>query len=334
MQISSGRLLTLQLKKVSSSARNSIACELLICKIVIEYYKTLPSRQVVSSVEPGYLRPLLPPSAPRDGEPWDKIQSDIDKLIMPGLTHWQHPNFMAFFPANSSFPGILGEMYSSAFTAAAFNWLCSPAITELETVMMDWVAEMLALPDCFQSKGKGGGVIQGTASEVITTVMVAARERCLTRNSEGLSENEAEEKKDSIRGKLVAIGSEQAHSSTQKGAIIAGTKFRTVPVSRDDKFSMRGKNLRQVLKDCREAGLIPYYLTVSLGTTSTCAVDAFDEIVEVLKEWKDIWVHVDAAYAGSALVCEEYQHLTKSFIHFDSFNFNMHKWMLTNFDCR
>jgi aromatic-L-amino-acid decarboxylase len=294
----------------------------------------LPERQVVSSVEPGYLRPLIPTAPPQDGEPWDQIQRDIERVVMPGLTHWQHPNFMAFFPANSSFPGILGEMYSSAFTAAAFNWLCSPAITELETVMMDWVAGMLALPECFRSTSKGGGVIQGTASEVITTVMVAARERCLVRSAEGLGEAEAEEKKDSIRGKLVAIGSEQAHSSTQKGAIIAGTKFRKVPVLREDNFAMRGKQLKAVLEECRAAGLIPYYLTVSLGTTGTCAVDAFDEIAEVLAEWKDVWVHVDAAYAGSALVCEEYQHLTKSFVHFDSFNFNMHKWMLTNFDCR
>jgi aromatic-L-amino-acid decarboxylase len=303
-------------------------------RVVIEYYQTLPSRQVVSSVEPGYLRPLLPEEAPKDGQPWSEIQPDIDRLIMPGLTHWQHPNFMAFFPANSSFPGMLGEMYSSAFTAAAFNWLCSPAITELETVVLDWVAQMLALPDCYLSKGEGGGVIQGTASEVIATVMVASRERALVRAAAGLEGKEAEDKMDSLRGKLVALGSEQAHSSTHKGAIIAGTKFRTVPVRREDKYAMKGSALKRVLEDCKKDGLLPYYITVSLGTTGTCAVDDFEEIAEVLKEWPDIWVHVDAAYAGSALVCEEYQHLTKAFAQFDSFDVNMHKWMLTNFDCR
>jgi aromatic-L-amino-acid decarboxylase len=288
----------------------------------------------VSSVEPGYLRPLLPSSAPQNGVPWSQIQPDIEKFIMPGLTHWQHPNFMAFFPANSSYPGMLGEMYSSAFTAAAFNWLCSPAITELETIMMDWLAQMLNLPECFLSKGRGGGVIQGTASEVIVTLMVAAREKALNRIAEGLEGKEAEDKKDSLRGKLVALGSEQAHSSTHKGAIIAGTKFRTVPVYLEDKLSMKGNNLKKVLEDCKRDGLIPYYLTVSLGTTGTCAVDSFEEIAEVLRDWPDIWVHVDAAYAGSALVCEEYQHLTKTFAYFNSFNLNMHKWMLTNFDCR
>jgi aromatic-L-amino-acid decarboxylase len=302
--------------------------------IVIDYYKTLPDRRVVSTVEPGYLKPLLPQSAPQDGETWDKIQPDIDRLIMPGLTHWQSPKFMAFYPANASFPGIIGEMYSSAFTAAAFNWICSPAITELETIMLDWVAEMLALPDCYQSKGKGGGIIQGTASEVIATLEVVARERMLLRQSAGLQAVEAEDKKDSIRSKLVAIGSEHAHSSTQKGAIIAGTKFRTIPVYEKDKYGIRGATLKGILEQCRADGLIPYYLTVCLGTTGVCAVDYFEEIEEVMKEWPDVWVHVDAAYAGSALVCPEYQHFTKTFGSFDSFNVNMHKWMLTNFDCR
>ncbi|KAF2670533.1 aromatic-L-amino-acid decarboxylase [Microthyrium microscopicum] len=300
---------------------------------IIEYYNTLPSRQVVSSVSPGYLAPQLPTTAPTTGEPWSAIQPDIDRLIMPGLTHWQHPNFMAFFPANASFPGIVGEMYSSAFTAAAFNWLCSPAITELETVMLDWVAQMLGLPECFLSKGEGGGVIQGTASEVIATVMVAARERALGRQAKGLEGKEAEDRIDACRGKMVALGSEQAHSSTQKGAIIAGTKFRTVSTKREDNYAMKGAEVKRVLEECKANGLIPYYITVSLGTTGTCAVDEFDAIAEVLKDWPDVWVHVDAAYAGSALVLPEYQHLTKSFVHFDSFNVNMHKWMLTNFDC-
>jgi aromatic-L-amino-acid decarboxylase len=286
-------------------------------------------------VQPGYLGPLLPTSAPQDGEAWPSIQADIERVVMPGLTHWQHPNFMAFFPANSSFPGILGELYSAAFTAPAFNWLCSPAVTELETVVMDWVASMLALPECFQSKGQGGGVIQGSASEAIVTVMVAARERILVKRTKDLqTEDEREDGKDAMRGKLIAIGSEQAHSSTQKAAIISGTKFRTVPARQANNFAMKGEDLRRVLDECKSKGLIPYYLTVTMGTTSTCAVDDFEEIAEVLKDWPDLWVHVDAAYAGSALVCEEYQHLSKSFVHFDSFDFNMHKWMLTNFDAR
>jgi aromatic-L-amino-acid decarboxylase len=241
---------------------------------------------------------------------------------------------MAFFPANSSYPGILGELYSAALTAPAFNWLCSPAITELETVVLDWVATMLRLPECYQSSGQGGGVIQGSASEAIVTVMVAARERVLVRTTNELQGKEKEDRKDSIRGKLVALGSDQAHSSTHKAAIIAGTKFRTIPTRREDKFSVTGINLKTVLEECKSEGLIPYYLTVTLGTTATCAVDMFEEIAEVIKDWPDVWVHVDAAYAGAALVCEEYQHFTKTFGQFDSFDFNMHKWMLTNFDAR
>ncbi|KAF2087390.1 hypothetical protein K490DRAFT_41949 [Saccharata proteae CBS 121410] len=299
---------------------------------IIQYYDTLPSRRVLSAVEPGYLRPLLPPSAPESPEPWSNIQPDIERLIMPGLTHWQSPNFMAFFPASSTYPGMLGEMYSAAFTAPAFNWLCSPAVTELETVVLDWLAQLLGLPQAYHSMGEGGGVIQGSASEAIVTVMVAARERVLRHLSEGLEEKAREDKIDGLRGKLVALGSEHAHSSTHKGAIIGGTKYRSVPASREDGFAMTGRELRRTLEDCKRDGLVPYYLTVSLGTTSTCAVDRFEEIAEVLKDWPEIWVHVDAAYAGAALVCEEYQHLTKDFAAFDSFDMNMHKWLLTNFD--
>ena len=178
-------------------------------------------------------------------------------------------------------------------------------------------------------------MIQGSASEAIVTVMVAARERVLVRKTDDLkTEEEKEDGKDAMRGKLVAIGSDHAHSSTHKAAIIAGTKFRTVPTRREDNFAMRGEDLKRVLNECKAKGLIPFYLTVTLGTTSTCAVDAFEEIADVMKDWPDVWVHIDAAYGGSALVCEEYQHLTKSFEHFNSFDFNMHKWMLTNFDAR
>ncbi|EON64014.1 aromatic-L-amino-acid decarboxylase [Coniosporium apollinis CBS 100218] len=303
---------------------------------IIEYNETLPTRRVLSAVTPGYLAPLLPSSAPTCPEPFSQIQPDISAHIMPGLTHWQHPNFMAFFPATTSYPSMLAELYSAAFTAPAFNWLCSPAVTELETVVLDWVAQMLGLPEEFLSKGEGGGVIQGTASEAIAVCMVAARERVLGRmlDKEGLKDGteEWEDRKGELRGRLVALGSEQAHSSTQKGAIIAGTRYRSVPAPRQDGFRMTGKNLRDVLERCKREGKVPYYLTVSLGTTSTCAVDEFEEIAEVLKEWPDVWVHVDAAYAGAALVLPEYQHLTKAFVHFDSFDMNMHKWLLTNFD--
>ncbi|RDL31396.1 Aromatic-L-amino-acid decarboxylase [Venustampulla echinocandica] len=305
---------------------------------IINYYDTIQDRRVVSNVEPGYLKKLLPDGPPEEGESWADIQKDIETKIMPGLTHWQSPNFMAFFPASSSFPGMLGELYSAAFTAPAFNWICSPAVTELETVVLDWLAKLLNLPDCYLSTSHGGGVIQGSASEAIVTVMVAARDKYLRETTSHLSGLELEDAIAHTRSKLVALGSEMAHSSTQKAAQIAGVRFRSVPTTMDDEFAMTGAGLEEVLKQCKADGLQPFYLTTTLGTTATCAVDDFGSIASTLSKHAppdapgEIWVHVDAAYAGAALVCPEYQHLTTSFEHFHSFDMNMHKWLLTNFD--
>jgi aromatic-L-amino-acid decarboxylase len=291
-------------------------------------------RPVLPSVTPGYLRPLLPDSVPEDGEEWSKIQSDIDRVIMPGLTHWQSPKFMAFFPCNSSFPGMLGEMYSGAFNAAAFNWICSPAVTELETIVMDWLVKLLALPECFLSEGEGGGIIQGTASEVVVTAVVAARERLIRRRLADMPEGEEKiDRAAEMRGKMVALGSEHAHSSTQKAAIIAGTRFRSVPAPRSSNLSVTGAALRKTIEECSAKGLIPFYFTATIGSTATCAIDDLEGIAAVAKEYPDIWIHVDAAYAGSALVCPEYQHLCPPLASFDSFNVNLHKWLLVNFDC-
>ncbi|KAL1956657.1 hypothetical protein VTO42DRAFT_6907 [Malbranchea cinnamomea] len=310
---------------------------------IIQYFNSLPSRPVTPGISPGYLAPLLPSSAPMDPEPWSQIQPDIESKIQPGLTHWQSPNFMAFFPATVTYPSILGEMYSAAFNAPAFNWLCSPACTELEIVVLDWVARALGLPECFLSSSptRGGGVIQGSASEAVATVLVAARERCVRAiaASEGLKEDtdEWEDRIMELRPRLVALGSDQAHSCTAKGARIAGTRYRAVPTTLADNLEMTGAALREVLLDCEARGLIPFYLTATLGTTSTCATDRFNEIKAVLAEnprWKkNVWVHVDAAYAGAALVTPEFQHIPRDWADgIDSFDFNMHKWLLVNFD--
>lgn len=252
---------------------------------------------------------------------------------------------MAFFPASSSYPGMLGELYSAAFTAPAFNWICSPAITELETIVMDWLAKILNLPACYLSSGEGGGVIQGSASEAVVTVMVAARDKYLQETTAHLV---GEAQDDAIafkRSKLVALGSESAHSSTQKAAQIAGVRFRSIPTSFEDGLALSGPALQQVLDECKAKGLEPFYLTVTLGTTPTCAVDDFASIASTLAKYTaslpnpsevpgagEVWVHVDAAFAGAALVCPEYQHYTAHFNHFHSFDMNMHKWLLTNFD--
>ena len=299
------------------------------------YYTNLPSRPVVPSVSPGYMQKLLPSEPPSNGEAWQDIEKDIERAIMPGVTHWQSPKFMAFFPASSTYPGILGEMWSAALTAPAFNWICSPAVTELETVVLDWLAQILSLPEAFLSKHEGGGVIQGSASEAIVTVMVAARERFVRRQleREGITDpDEIEDRSCELRGKLVALGSDQAHSSTKKAAIIAGTRFRSLTTERSDSYALTGKTLRTKIEELQSKGLQPYYLTVTIGTTNTCAIDDFDSIAEVAKDYPDIWIHCDAAYAGAALVLPEHQHLSKAMAHVDSFDMNMHKWLLTNFD--
>lgn len=229
---------------------------------------------------------------------------------------------------------MLGELYSAAFTAPAFNWLCSPAVTELETVVLDWLATLLGLPTCYLSEGEGGGVIQGSASEAIVSVMVAARERIVRRRVEGMAEG-SKEKEDAtwqLRSRLVALGSDHAHSSTQKAANIAGTRFRSVPAPRASGFRMTASALRRAIEECKADGLEPFYLTATLGTTATCAIDDLAGIAALAADYPDIWIHVDAAYAGAALILPEYQSLTPPLAHFDSFDFNMHKWLLTNFD--
>ncbi|KAJ6020486.1 hypothetical protein N7540_005990 [Penicillium herquei] len=309
---------------------------------ILGYFDSVPDRRVLPDLEPGYLRPLIPENPPAEPETWDQIQQDVDTKIKPGLTHWQSPNFMAYYPASVTYPSILGEMYSAAFTAPAFNWLCSPACTEMETIVMDWVAKALGLPACFLSTSEnlGGGVIQNSASDAIATMMVAARERRVRELvlAEGLEEGttEYEERKMDRQPRLVAIASDQTHSSAAKGALIAGTRFRSVSTRLEDNMEMTGPRLREVLEKCDKDGLVPYHLTMTFGTTNTCSIDRFAEIKAVLQEkpaWQRIWVHVDAAYAGASLVADEWQYIAKDFAEgVDSFNMNMHKWLLVNFD--
>ncbi|KAH8159743.1 hypothetical protein CIB48_g8508 [Xylaria polymorpha] len=281
--------------------------------------------EIVSTVEPGYLRKLLPEEAPQHGETWADIQKDIQTKVLPGITHWQSPNFLAWFPSSSSYPAMLGEMYSTAFTGAAFNWVCSPVVTELETIVLDWLARAFALPPCYLSTGptRGGGVIHGTASEAIATVMVAARDKYLREATAHITDEE--EREDAIaqrRTRLVALGSAATHSATKKAAQITGVRFRAVPVHAEDGYKMTGAELRKTvaaLPRPRARGV----LRDGDGGHDGHKRDGQGEI----------WVHVDAAYAGAALVCPEYQHLTPVLARFHSYNTNLHKWLLVNFDC-
>ncbi|KAI1439013.1 pyridoxal phosphate-dependent transferase [Xylaria sp. CBS 124048] len=318
---------------------------------IAKYYDTIEERPVASTVEPGYLRKLLPEAIPQNGEPWADIEKDIETKVLPGITHWQSPNFLAWFPASSSFPAMLGEMYSTAFTGAAFSWICSPVVTELETIVLDWLARAFALPSCYLSTGPtyGGGVIHGTASEAIATIMVAARDKYLREATAHITDEE--EREDAIamrRTKLVALGSTATHTATKKAAMIAGVRFRTVPVHAEDGYRMTGAELRKTITALHAKGLEVFYITATIGTTDTCGTDDLEGIADAVDEIApaatltpeqkrtgqgEIWVHVDAAYAGVALVCPEYQHLTPVLERFHSFNTNLHKWLLVNFDC-
>lgn len=301
---------------------------------IVSYYNSLPTIQPLSQVKPGYLRPLLPSSAPENPEPWSQIQTDITRVIEPGLTHWQSPSFMAFFPAASTYPGMLGELYSAAFTAPAFNWQCSPAITELETIVLDWMCKLFGLSEDFLSQGEGGGVIQGSASEALVTCLVAARERTLEQHTIGLTGEAKETKRAEVMSKLVALGSEQAHSSAAKGALIAGVRYRSIHASTKDGYALTHASVSTALDYHRSAGLIPFFICLTLGTTNTCAVDDFASLSPLLNPLRGtLWTHIDAAYAGAALILPKYAHLSATLSPFaSSISINMHKWLLTPFD--
>jgi aromatic-L-amino-acid decarboxylase len=236
----------------------------------------------------------------------------VDRVIVPGLTHWQSPSFFGFFPANTSPPAILGDLLSTGLGVQGMLWATSPAVTELEMVVLDWLVELCGLPARFRSTGAGGGVIQDSASSASLCALLAARERAGS-------------------GELVAYTSEQAHSSIDKDARIAAIPhLRTIPV--DDAFAMRPDALAAAIAADVTAGRRPFFVAATVGTTSSCAVDPVRTIADIASAHR-MWVHVDAAYAGSAAVCPEHRHLLDGVERADSFVFNPHKWLLTTFDC-
>ena len=290
---------------------------------IADYYERIESFPVLSQVQPGDLRAALPDSPPEQGEDFGAMLKDVDELILPGVTHWQSPNFFAYFPANSSAPAVLGDLLSSGLAVQGMLWSTSPACTELETHVMDWMADMLDLPEKFKSSGSGGGVIQDSASSATLCAMLAARERA----------NNFESNERGCDGRLVAYTSTQAHSSIEKAAKIAGigrSNVRLIDV--DDNFAMRVNLLAQQIAADKEAGLIPFFVCGTVGTTSSSAIDPLPEIGE-LCEREGVWFHVDAAMYGTAAVCPEFRYINDGVTLADSYTFNPHKWMFTNFDC-
>jgi aromatic-L-amino-acid decarboxylase len=290
---------------------------------IADYYKRIESFPVLSQVKPGEIRASLPAQAPQQGEPFETILSDVEKLILPGVTHWQSPNFFAFFNSNASGPSILGDLLSSGLAVQGMLWATSPACTELETLMLDWLVPALGLPEKFLSTQSGGGVIQDTASSAILCALLAARERATNFQS-----NQA-----GVSGRLCAYASTHAHSSTEKAAGIAGVgrdNLRLIPA--DEHFAMDANALAHAMQNDRHAGLTPFFVCATVGTTSSHAIDPVPQIGPICQKF-GAWLHVDAAMSGTAALCPEFRYIHDGMEYADSYCFNPHKWMFTNFDC-
>jgi len=378
-------------------------CGHAVVERIARYMEEVEGYPVLSRAEPGSIRERLPPAAPEHGEPFSDVLRDIDEIVMPGITHWQSPNFFAYFPANASGPSILGDLLSSGLGVQGMLWATSPACTELETHVLDWLVDLLGLPDRFRSTTAGGGVIQDTASSSTLTALLAARERAsagsVNEHGVGFGPNCGPDRdpgrdpgRDSDRGsdhgrsgsphdgppadpsgglsggsndrpdrgpsrepghdpkhdpghdsshipnrdspsRLTVYTSGHAHSSIEKAVKIAGlgrTNLRLVEV--DARHAMRVEALEAAIAADRAAGATPAMVSATVGTTSSGAVDPVRAIGKVCRR-EGIWLHVDAAHAGSASICPEHRGLVDGVELADSYTFNPHKWLLTNFDC-
>ncbi|XP_067205678.1 histidine decarboxylase isoform X2 [Linepithema humile] len=296
---------------------------------IADYLENIRSRRVYPAVSPGYLRNVLPTSAPVDGERWEDIFADIEKCIMPGVTHWQSPHMHAYFPALNSPASLLGDMLADAINCLGFTWASSPACTELETIVMNWLGKMIGLPEDFlhyPGSSGGGGVIQTTASEATLVCLLAARTRAIR----DVQENDPECLATEINSRLVAYCSDQAHSSVEKAGLIGLVRMRYI--ESDSELSMRGDALLEALTRDRAEGLLPFFVCATLGTTGACAFDNLKEIGPICQK-NSLWLHIDAAYAGSAFVCPEFRGWLQGVEHADSIAFNPSKWLMVHFDC-
>ena len=283
---------------------------------VADYLANVESLPIVPAVKPGDIMGLLPANAPELGEPFDDIFADLDRIVKPGLTGWQHPGWFAFFPGNISPPAILAEMVAAGLGQQGMMWSTSPVSTELEMRVLDWLADLLGLPIAWRMSGPGGGVIQATASDSTHTSLVVARHN---KSVNAPVDN------------LVAYASAQSHSSIEKGARVAGYRhIRSVGV--DESFAMDPGKLEAAIAADLAEGLVPAFVCSTVGTTGTTAIDPVEAIGAVARR-HGMWHHVDAAFAGSAMICPEFRVHQAGLELVDSYVVNPHKWLLTNVDC-
>ena len=284
-----------------------------------DYYENIEKYPVKSQVNPKAILNRLPDTPPQKGEPMDQIFKDFNSLILPGMTHWQSPNYFAYFTANTSYPSILAEMITATMAAQCMIWDTSPAATELEEKVMNWLKKMIGLPDYFE------GVIQDTASTATLVALLTAREKYTgySVNEIGYSGNE----------KLRVYCSTETHSSIEKAVKIAGLgKNNLVKVEVDQALAIIPSKLREAIETDLQNGLKPFCVVATIGTTGTLAIDPLHKIAVICDEHQ-LWLHVDAAFAGTALVLPENRWMIIGIDQVDSFVFNPHKWMFTNFDC-
>jgi len=294
---------------------------------IADFRERVEELPVCSQVAPGEIRSKLPDAAPEAGEPFERVIEDLNRIVLPGITHWQSPSFFAYFPSNASLPSVLGDLVSTGLGVQGMLWSTSPACTELETHVLDWLVPALGLPEAFLSTAGGGGVIQDSASSATLCALLAARERAtgFAATTEGTPAN------------LTVYTSTQAHSSVEKAVRIAGLGTASMRlIETDDQFRMRPDALAAAIEEDLAAGRVPAFVSATVGTTSSLAIDPIAEIADVLArlpEDRRPWLHVDAAMAGTAAICPEMRSIHEGLERVDSYCFNPHKWMFTAFDC-
>jgi len=284
---------------------------------IADYLENIEKYTVLSRVEPGNIKKMIPAVPPARGEAMEGIFQDFEKVLLPGITHWQHPGWFGYFPANNSPASILGELLTAGLGAQCMVWQTSPAAAELEEVVLDWLRQMIGLPAGFS------GVIQDTASTATLCALLSARERAT-----GFDSNES-----GLKLPLIVYASEEVHSSADKGVKIAGfgrKNLRRIPT--DARFALTPEKLEEAIVRDKDAGLVPACVIATVGTTSSGAIDPVRAVGEICRK-HGVWLHVDAAWAGTAALLPEKRWILDGAELADSLVFNPHKWMLTNFDC-
>ncbi|CAL2036253.1 unnamed protein product [Caenorhabditis brenneri] len=336
-------------------------------EVVADYWETIRTRRPIPDVKPGYINHLVPAHPPKHPESWDKIYEDLEKVVFNGSSHWNHPHFFAYFPAGIGYHSILADIISSGMGSVGFTWIACPPITELEKTVLDWLVILMGLPEHFKNShpGPGCGIIQSSASDSTLIAILTARAtkvEYLKKNPSTFQQfknttsqairrifywpvpiQSSTESTDIITPyyhdptvfkDFVMYFCDQGHSSVEKGAMLAGVRFRKLKGTRKylDNYGLDPDTLKKAIEEDRARGYIPFMLVATVGTTATCGVDQISELGPICQK-EGLYLHVDAAYAGSFAFCEEFRYLVKGLEHVDSYNFNLHKAGMINFDC-